>query len=87
VNSDEDGVGSRIPTERPVGIGTTAHRREQELRILAKEGMPVVFETRWKCKIGPLCIWPQSGRWWNEITMTGGRINSQSMRMLIEKFG
>ena len=61
-------------------------RRTEELRQLASEGVPVIFESRWKVKVGPLCIWLYAGRWINESSRRSGRINSLSMRLLITRF-
>lgn len=60
-------------------------RRERELRALAREGMPVIFESKWKSSIGPLTIWLHSGRWSNRKTGRSGKINSLSMRVLIKQ--
>jgi hypothetical protein len=62
---------------------SAGRRRDHELQQLAAEGIPLVFHGRWHASIGPLHIWPHSGRWSNEVTQRGGRINSLSMRTLI----
>lgn len=60
-------------------------RRERELRSLAREGMPIHFQGRWKATVGALHIWSYSGRWFNEKTAHSGRIHLLSMRALIER--
>ena len=64
-------------------VSKASHRRESELSELAQEGMPVIFHSRWHASIGPLHIWPSSGRWSNEWTSTRGKINSDSIRSLL----
>ncbi len=61
-------------------------RRIKELRQLASEGVHITFESRWKARTGPLCIWPYAGRWMNERSGQRGRINSLTMRLLIRRF-
>jgi len=77
---------SGVPQSRALRPERVAQRRTRELHALASQGMPVVFHNKWKVSIGPLYIWPQSGRWWNETTGRAGKINSLSMRALIENY-
>jgi hypothetical protein len=70
-------------SERPESV---TNRRDRELRVLLKEGIPVRFESRWKATVGPLHIWLRSGRWHNDKSGQSGRINSLSMRQLLTQW-
>jgi hypothetical protein len=63
---------------------TAAARRKRELHDLAREGVPVVFEARWKARIGSLSVWPYSGSWPNAVTGFAGKMHSQSVRVLLK---
>jgi hypothetical protein len=65
---------------------SAAERRMRELKALAAEGVRVRFECPWKARVGTLHIWPYAGRWLNEVTGEGGRINHATMRELISRF-
>lgn len=60
-------------------------RRNRELQELKNEGFPVVRIDKWQSRIGPLYIWPYSGRWLNQATGTRGKLNSLPMRTLIKR--
>jgi hypothetical protein len=60
-------------------------RRTRELKALAAKGIVVYFENPWKARVGALHIWPYSGRWLDETTGRGGRINHITVRELIER--
>lgn len=60
-------------------------RREQELCQLAMKGVPLYTlgkSGHWM--LGPLHIFTASGRWLNEQTGHRGRLNSRSMKDLLE---
>jgi hypothetical protein len=60
-----------------------SERRNRQLEELKSEGFPVVRVDKWQSCIGPLVIWPYSGRFFNKITGTYGKLKSLSMRTLI----
>ena len=66
-----------------VSAKKASQRRECELLELAQEGVPVVFYSKWHASIGPLHIWPSSGRWSNSYDNARGKINSDSIRSII----
>jgi hypothetical protein len=65
---------------------TARARREQELQLLAQEGVPLralIKSGHWI--IGPLHIYTASGRWFNEETEQRGRLGTEPIRHLLEK--
>ncbi|MBV9081990.1 MAG: hypothetical protein JOZ62_04885 [Acidobacteriaceae bacterium] len=61
-------------------------RREQELRQLAGDGVPLrTFGKTGHWAIGPLHIYTAAGRWLNEQTGRRGRLKRQNLRSLIER--
>jgi hypothetical protein len=72
-------------SQKPRNRECASERRNKELNELTNEGLPIVPISKWQCRIGPLHIWPHSGRWLNEATGWRGRINSLSMRVLITR--
>jgi hypothetical protein len=60
-------------------------RREQQLRELVAEGVPL--RTRGKSGhwiIGSLHIYTSTGRWFSEATGQRGRLNSRSIRQIVK---
>jgi hypothetical protein len=60
-------------------------RREQELRQLVLEGVPLRTQGKsghWT--LGPLHIYTAAGRWFSEQTGRRGRLNGQLMRQVID---
>lgn len=64
-----------------------SERRNRELQELKDEGFPIVRIDRWQFRIGPLRIWPYSGRWLNEATGIPGKLGSLPIRTLIRRQG
>jgi hypothetical protein len=61
-------------------------RREQELRLLVLEGVPLrTLGKTGHWIVGSLHIYAASGRWFNEETGRRGRLNHLPMRRLIER--
>ena len=61
-------------------------RREQQLRQLASEGVPLcTFGKSGHWKVGPLHIYTAAGRWLQEETGRRGRLNSQCMSQILER--
>lgn len=61
-------------------------RREQELRQLVLEGLPLrtVGKKTGHWVFGPLHIYTYSGRWLNEETGKRGRLNGLRMRYILQ---
>jgi hypothetical protein len=60
-------------------------RREQELRQLVREGVPLrALGKSGHWTLGPLHLYTASGRWLSEETGRRGRLQSQPMSQLIE---
>jgi hypothetical protein len=60
-------------------------RREQQLRELVAEGVPL--RTRGKSGhwiIGSLHIYTSTGRWFSEATGQRGRLNGRSIRQIVK---
>lgn len=64
---------------------TADQRRTGELLALAEKGLRVQFVTRWQVIIGPLTLWPATGRWQNHVTGSRGKMRSISMDSLITR--
>lgn len=62
-----------------------SERRVREIRELCRQGLAVTAVSPRKFHVGPLCLWPYSGRWCNPATGRGGRMNSLPVRVLIER--
>jgi hypothetical protein len=60
-----------------------AARRDLELQELEREGVAVRRCSPDHIKVGPLNLWPSTGRWWNEQTQKRGRINGRTIRQVI----
>jgi hypothetical protein len=61
-------------------------RREQELRQLASEGLPLrTLGKSGQWIIGPLHIYAARGRWFCAYTGRRGRLNGESIRQIIER--
>jgi hypothetical protein len=76
--SDSLTAPTRIPREK------ASERRTRELRELITNGFPILRVGKWQFRVGPLCIWPYSGRWLNAETGARGKLNSISMKDLIQ---
>jgi hypothetical protein len=60
-------------------------RREQQLRQLVVEGVPLrVLGKSGHWIIGPLHIYTASGRWLNAATGRRGRLNDHPIRQIVE---
>jgi hypothetical protein len=70
-------------------VRNNAHKsRMPQFREVKAAGYPareLNEGTHWK--VGPLNIWPTTGRWWNEKTKQRGRIGDQSIMQLVEAQG
>jgi hypothetical protein len=63
-------------------------RREQQLRQLVVEGVPLrILGKSGHWIIGPLHIYTASGRWLNAATGRRGRLNSHSIRRIVGDLG
>jgi hypothetical protein len=60
-------------------------RREQQLRQLVAEGVPLrILGKSGHWIIGPLHIYTASGRWLNTATGRRGRLNDDPIRQIVE---